>query len=95
VRRLTTKLTGMSTAQTQQYPGNRPKRSEIVVAGAHVFAELMETFRSPRVHLLRAWLADGILDQMLAETGCQNNGSPGIRTGTLAGSAGHLQTLWR
>ncbi|MEA2262734.1 MAG: exopolyphosphatase / guanosine-5-triphosphate,3-diphosphate pyrophosphatase, partial [Acidobacteriaceae bacterium] len=67
VRRLTTKLTGMSTAQRSSIPGIGPKRSEIVVAGAHVFAELMERFALPGFIYSGLGLRDGILDQMLAE----------------------------
>jgi exopolyphosphatase/guanosine-5'-triphosphate,3'-diphosphate pyrophosphatase len=67
VRRLTTRLTGMSAAQRSSIPGIGPKRSEIVVAGAHVFAELMERFALPGFTYSGLGLRDGILDQMLAE----------------------------
>ena len=67
VRRLTTKLTGMTNAQRSSVPGIGPKRSEIVVAGAHVYAELLERFALPGFIYSTLGLRDGILTQMLAE----------------------------
>jgi exopolyphosphatase/guanosine-5'-triphosphate,3'-diphosphate pyrophosphatase len=67
VRRLTTKLTKMTNAQRSSVPGIGPKRSEIVVAGAHVYAALLEHFALPGFVYSELGLRDGILDQMLAE----------------------------
>ena len=67
VRRLTTKLTGMNSAQRSGIPGIGPKRTEIIVAGAHVYAELLERFSLPGFVYSELGLRDGILDQMLAE----------------------------
>ena len=67
VRRLTTKLTGMNSAQRSSIPGIGPRRTEIVVAGAHVYAELLERFALPGFIYSELGLRDGILDQMLAE----------------------------
>jgi exopolyphosphatase/guanosine-5'-triphosphate,3'-diphosphate pyrophosphatase len=67
VRRLTTKLTGMNSAQRSSIPGIGPKRAEIIVAGAHVYAELLERFSLPGFVYSELGLRDGILDQMLAE----------------------------
>ncbi len=67
VRRLTKKLTGMTSAQRSAIPGIGPKRTEIVVAGAHVYAELLERFSLPGFVYSELGLRDGILAQMLAE----------------------------
>ena len=67
VRRLTTKLTSMNSVQRSGIPGIGPKRTEIVVAGAHVYSELLERFALPGFIYSELGLRDGILDQMLAE----------------------------
>jgi exopolyphosphatase / guanosine-5'-triphosphate,3'-diphosphate pyrophosphatase len=67
VRHLTTKLTGMNSAQRSSVPGIGPRRTEIVVAGAHVYAELLERFALPGFTYSSLGLRDGILTQMLAE----------------------------
>jgi len=67
VRLLTTKLTGMNSAQRSSVPGIGPRRSEIVVAGAHVFAAVLEHFALPGFAYSELGLRDGILSQMLAE----------------------------
>jgi exopolyphosphatase/guanosine-5'-triphosphate,3'-diphosphate pyrophosphatase len=67
VRRLTRKLTAMSSAQRSSIPGIGPKRTEIIVAGAHVYAELLERFALPGFIYSDLGLRDGILAQMLAE----------------------------
>src|SRR6202453_3510865 len=67
VRHLTTKLTGMNNAQRSSVPGIGPRRTEIVVAGAHVYAELLERFALPGFTYSSLGLRDGILTQMLAE----------------------------
>jgi exopolyphosphatase / guanosine-5'-triphosphate,3'-diphosphate pyrophosphatase len=67
IRRLTTKLTGMTSAQRSSLPGIGPKRTEIVVAGAHVYSEVLERFALPGFVYSELGLRDGILTQMLAE----------------------------
>jgi exopolyphosphatase/guanosine-5'-triphosphate,3'-diphosphate pyrophosphatase len=67
VRRLTSRLTKMSNAERSSIPGIGPKRSEIVVAGAHVYAALLEHFGLPGFVYSELGLRDGVLDQMLAE----------------------------
>jgi exopolyphosphatase/guanosine-5'-triphosphate,3'-diphosphate pyrophosphatase len=48
-------------------PGIGPKRSEIIVAGAHVFAHILEEFGLQGFRYSPMGLRDGILAQMLAE----------------------------
>ena len=67
VRRLARKLTGMNSGQRSSIPGIGPKRTEIIVAGAHVYAELLERFALPGFVYSDLGLRDGILAQMLAE----------------------------
>ncbi len=67
VRRLTAKLTRMKMGERSGVPGIGPKRSEIIVAGAHVFAEILEGFGLPGFRYSPMGLRDGILAQMLAE----------------------------
>ena len=67
VRRLATKLTKMDNDQRSGISGIGPKRSEIVIAGAHVYAALLEHFALPGFVYSELGLRDGILDQMLAE----------------------------
>jgi exopolyphosphatase / guanosine-5'-triphosphate,3'-diphosphate pyrophosphatase len=67
VRLLTTKLTGLNSAQRSSIPGIGPRRSEIVVAGAHVYASVLEHYALPGFVYSELGLRDGILSQMLAE----------------------------
>ncbi len=67
VRRLTAKLTRMNNGQRSVVPGIGPRRSEIIVAGAHVFAEILEGFGLSGFRYSPMGLRDGILAQMLAE----------------------------
>lgn len=67
VRRLATKLRKMNMAQRSAVPGIGPKRAEIIVAGAFVYAELLETFNLAGFRYSDLGLRDGILAQMLAE----------------------------
>jgi len=67
VRRLTAKLTRMKNAERALVPGIGPRRSEIIVAGAHVFAEILEGFGLQGFRYSPMGLRDGILAQMLAE----------------------------
>jgi exopolyphosphatase/guanosine-5'-triphosphate,3'-diphosphate pyrophosphatase len=67
VRRLTSKLTKMKMGERSAVPGIGPKRTEIIVAGAHVLAEVLEGFGLPGFRYSPMGLRDGILAQMLAE----------------------------
>jgi exopolyphosphatase/guanosine-5'-triphosphate,3'-diphosphate pyrophosphatase len=67
VRRLATKLRKMDMAQRSEVPGIGPKRAEIIVAGAFVYAELLEAFDLDGFRYSGLGLRDGILAQMLAE----------------------------
>jgi exopolyphosphatase/guanosine-5'-triphosphate,3'-diphosphate pyrophosphatase len=67
VRRLADKLTRMDNAARAAVPGIGPKRSEIIVAGAHVFADVLEGLALPGFYYSTMGLRDGILAQMLAE----------------------------
>jgi len=68
VRRLALKLRKMSMAQRAEVPGIGLRRAEIIVAGAFVYAELLESFGLTGFRYSDLGLRDGILAQMLAET---------------------------
>lgn len=67
VRRLADRLTRMNNAARGAVEGIGTKRSEIIVAGAHVYAELLEHYRLPGFRYSPLGLRDGILSLMLAE----------------------------
>jgi len=67
VAKLAEKLKHMSLSQRNGVPGIGPKRSEIIVAGAHVYAALLEKFHLPGFRYSPMGLRDGILALMLAE----------------------------
>ncbi|MGB7134181.1 MAG: Ppx/GppA phosphatase family protein [Acidobacteriaceae bacterium] len=67
VRKLTAKLAKMNNGQRSQVPGIGPRRSEIIVAGAHVFSEVLEGLGLRGFRYSPMGLRDGILAQMLAE----------------------------
>ncbi len=67
VRRLAEKLTKLENPARAAVPGIGPRRSEIIVAGAHVFADLLEHLALPGFRYSPMGLRDGILAQMLAE----------------------------
>jgi exopolyphosphatase/guanosine-5'-triphosphate,3'-diphosphate pyrophosphatase len=67
VRRLAAKIARMSLPDREAVPGIGPRRAEIIVAGAQVFAELLESFDLPGFRYSPLGLRDGILAQMLAE----------------------------
>jgi exopolyphosphatase / guanosine-5'-triphosphate,3'-diphosphate pyrophosphatase len=68
IQKLARKLTKMNNAARGAVPGIGPRRSEIIVAGAHVFAELLEHFALRGLRYSDMGLRDGILAQMLAES---------------------------
>ncbi len=67
VGKLAEKLKRMSLTERNAVPGIGPKRSEIIVAGAHVYAAVLERFHLPGFRYSPMGLRDGILALMLAE----------------------------
>jgi exopolyphosphatase / guanosine-5'-triphosphate,3'-diphosphate pyrophosphatase len=67
VRRLADKLAKMSNVQRASIPGIGPKRSEIIVGGAMVYAHLMDRLALKSFRYSPLGLGNGILEQMLAE----------------------------
>jgi exopolyphosphatase / guanosine-5'-triphosphate,3'-diphosphate pyrophosphatase len=67
VRKLATKLAKLSLPEREAVPGVGPRRAEIIVAGAQVYAELLEHFALPGFRYSPLGLRDGMLSQMLAE----------------------------
>jgi exopolyphosphatase / guanosine-5'-triphosphate,3'-diphosphate pyrophosphatase len=67
VRKLATLLSKMTLPEREAVPGIGPRRAEIIVAGAEVYAELLESFGLAGFRYSPLGLRDGILAQMLAE----------------------------
>jgi exopolyphosphatase/guanosine-5'-triphosphate,3'-diphosphate pyrophosphatase len=67
VRRLADKLLKMDNAQRAAVPGIGPRRSEIIVGGALVYASLLERLQLRGFRYSPLGLRDGMLAQMLAE----------------------------
>jgi exopolyphosphatase/guanosine-5'-triphosphate,3'-diphosphate pyrophosphatase len=67
VRRLAAKMAPMTLAERSAVEGIGPRRAEIIVPGAMVFAELLESFALTGFSYSPLGLRDGILAQMLAE----------------------------
>jgi exopolyphosphatase / guanosine-5'-triphosphate,3'-diphosphate pyrophosphatase len=67
VRRLADRLTKLKNEARSAIPGIGPRRSEIIVAGAQVYAHLLEHLSLPGFRYSDMGLRDGILAQMLAE----------------------------
>jgi exopolyphosphatase/guanosine-5'-triphosphate,3'-diphosphate pyrophosphatase len=74
VRKLAAKMARMSLPEREALPGIGPRRAEIIVAGAHVFSELLESFGLAGFRYSPLGLRDGILAQMLAETDTRASG---------------------
>src|SRR5947207_1728705 len=53
--------------QREEYPGIGPRRAEIIVAGAFVFAEMMTHYDLPSFRYSPLGLRDGLLAQMAAD----------------------------
>ena len=66
VRKLAKKLAQLPLAGRAAVPGIGPRRAEIIVPGAMVFAELLESFGLEGFRYSPLGLRDGILAQMLA-----------------------------
>jgi exopolyphosphatase/guanosine-5'-triphosphate,3'-diphosphate pyrophosphatase len=67
VRRLSDRLLKMNNAQRAAVPGIGPKRSEIIIGGAMVYASVLERFGLKGFRYSPLGLRDGMLAQMLAE----------------------------
>ena len=67
VRELTAKLERMDLRQRRAIVGIGPRRAEIIIAGASVFAELLSRFRLPSIRYSPLGLRDGLLAQMAAD----------------------------
>jgi exopolyphosphatase/guanosine-5'-triphosphate,3'-diphosphate pyrophosphatase len=67
VRKLAAKFARMTLPEREAVPGIGPRRAEIIIAGAQVFAELLESFALNGFRYSPLGLRDGILAQMLAE----------------------------
>ncbi len=67
VRKLAKALAKMSLPEREAVPGIGMRRAEIIVAGAEVYAELLESFGLAGFRYSPFGLRDGILVQMLAE----------------------------
>ena len=67
VRRLADKLVKMTNAQRETVPGIGPKRAEIIIGGAQVYATLLERFGLAGFRYSPLGLRDGMLAQMLGE----------------------------
>ena len=67
VRKLAARLAKMPLPEREAVPGIGPRRAEIIVAGAQVFAELLEGFELKGFRYSPLGLRDGLLSQMLAE----------------------------
>ena len=67
VRKLAKKLTKMPIGARNVVPGVGPRRSEIIVAGAHVYSAILDYFGLPGFRYSEMGLRDGVLSQMLAE----------------------------
>jgi len=67
VSKILKELSKRSLAERQALPGIGPRRAEIIVAGAMVFAELMNMCSLRAFRYLPLGLRDGLLAQMLAD----------------------------
>lgn len=64
---LAQELAAKSVQERSQFPGIGPRRSEIIVAGAFVFAEIMAHYGLPSFQYSPLGLRDGLLAQMAAD----------------------------
>jgi len=67
VQKLATKLGKMSNLQRASVPGIGPRRSEIIVGGAQVYADLLAYFELKGFRYSPMGLRDGMLARMLAQ----------------------------
>jgi exopolyphosphatase/guanosine-5'-triphosphate,3'-diphosphate pyrophosphatase len=74
IRKLAARLAKLSLPEREAMPGIGPRRAEIIVAGAQVFSELLESFGLPGFRYSSLGLRDGILAQMLTEKDARARG---------------------
>ena len=74
VRKLSLRLARMSLPRREALPGIGPRRAEIIVAGAEVYAELLEIFGLSGFRYSPLGLRDGVLALMLDETDTRARG---------------------
>lgn len=74
VRKIAARIAKLSLPEREAMPGIGPRRAEIIVAGAQVFAELLEGFDLPGFRYSPLGLRDGILAQMLASADARARG---------------------
>ncbi len=67
VRQLANRLLTMTNPEREAVPGIGPKRAEIIVGGAEVYATLLERFHLKGFRYSALGLRDGMLAQMLGE----------------------------
>lgn len=65
--KLASSLAKRSLKQRSEYPGIGPRRAEIIVAGAFVFAEILSYYGLPSFRYSPLGLRDGLLAQMAAD----------------------------
>jgi exopolyphosphatase/guanosine-5'-triphosphate,3'-diphosphate pyrophosphatase len=85
VRRLADRLARMNNAERASIPGIGPRRSEIIVGGALVYAHLLEQMGLRGFRYSPLGLGDGILAQMLAEVDLRASVHRKIETERWAG----------
>jgi exopolyphosphatase/guanosine-5'-triphosphate,3'-diphosphate pyrophosphatase len=73
VRKLAKMLAKLPLSVREAVPGIGPRRAEIIVAGAQVYAELLEHFGLAGFRYSPLGLRDGMLEQMLAEQDVRTN----------------------
>ncbi len=74
VRKLAARMGKMSLPEREAMPGIGPRRAEIIVAGAEVYAELLDVFGLSGFRYSPLGLRDGILGLMLDETDTRARG---------------------
>jgi exopolyphosphatase/guanosine-5'-triphosphate,3'-diphosphate pyrophosphatase len=68
VRGIADRLSKLNNAQRAAFPGINARRSEIIIGGAQVYAELLERLNLKGFRYSTMGLRDGMLAQMLAKT---------------------------
>src|SRR3954451_13240319 len=74
VRKLASRIAKMALPEREAMPGIGPRRAEIIVAGAELYAELLEMFGLSGFRYSPRGLRDGVLALMLAETDTRARG---------------------
>ena len=74
LRKLSSRISKMALPEREAMPGIGPRRAEIIVAGAEVYAELLEMFGLSGFRYSPLGLRDGILALMLDETDTRARG---------------------